>query len=59
MDWTKAEEHLNELTDHYLNKGSLGVSSFLERIYPLRNRFRSGERTPELYNDILNAPDPA
>ncbi len=58
LDWTVAEERLNGLIDRYLHNGSLGVSGFMEHIYPLRNRFKAGERTPELYNDILNAPEP-
>lgn len=58
MDWTKAEEHLNDMMEKYLNKGSLGVSSFMDNVYPLRNRFRAGERTQGLYDAIFAIEEP-
>lgn len=58
MDWGQAEEHLNDMIDKYLSQGSLGVSSFMVRVYPLRNRFKDGERTQDLYDAIMRIPEP-
>lgn len=58
MDWTKAEDHLNDMMDKYLHKGSIGVVLFMERVFPLRDRFRKQERTQELY-DAIFAIEPA
>jgi len=57
LDWEKAKEHLDEITDRYKRLvGVPGVNTSLALtlvMYPLLRRFNSGERTQELYNEML------
>lgn len=48
-----AEEHLIALVQKYLNQGSLGVSHYMEHIHSLWGRFKSGEKTDQLYELIM------
>lgn len=54
MDWAHAEEYLKEMKKAYEEagpSGSLALNLFLKPIYA---RFEIGERTEDLYNDILS-----
>ena len=57
INWEKAKEHLDEITDRYKRLvGIPGVNTSLALIlvmYPLAFRYDSGERTQELYNEML------
>lgn len=53
LDWDLAEEHLKECEEAYTEIGSAGAFALNYVIRPLRDRFNSGERTIELYNEIL------
>ena len=51
-DWDKAEKHLYEMKRGYEEIGPVGRLG-LVFIYPLVKRFESGERTQELYREIM------
>ena len=57
MNWEKAKEHLDEITNRYKRLvGIPGVNTSLALtlvMYPLAFRYDSGERTQELYNEML------
>ena len=53
MDWKKAEEHLNNCESIYTGIGSAGYFALTCVLRPLRDRFNSGERTQELYDEII------
>ena len=57
MNWEKAKEHLDEITNRYKRLVGLpGVNTSLALIlvmYPLAFRYDSGERTQELYDEML------
>jgi len=57
LDWEKAKEHLDEIIARYQRfVGIPGVNTSLALtlvMYPLLRRFNSGERTQELYNEML------
>ena len=57
LDWEKAKEHLDEITDRYKRLVGLpGVNTSLALtlvMYPLLRRYDNGERTQELYDEIL------
>lgn len=54
MDWTKAENWLNEVTGIYVDIGKGGLFALEFSIKPLRLRFQSGERTQTLYDFIMS-----
>ena len=53
MDWMAAELHLTQTISKYLHLGSLGVLHHMNVLHPLWQRFRSGDRTQELYDEIM------
>lgn len=53
LDWKAAEEYLKECEETYAEIGSAGMFAMALVIAPTRDRFNSGERTPELYDDIF------
>ncbi len=54
MDWNKAEQHLKEAEAAYSEIGSAGYFALAFVIRPVRDRFNEGERTQELYDEILD-----
>ena len=53
MDWKKAEDHLKDIRKRYTEIGVSGMPALQVVINPLLIRFENGERTKELYNEIL------
>jgi hypothetical protein len=53
-DWDKAEKHLLTVERAYLESGVGGIFALVMFINPLIKRFNSGERSDELYNEILS-----
>jgi len=53
MDWKEAEKHLEAAESAYASIGSAGYFALSFVIRPLRDRFNRGERTEELYNEIM------
>jgi len=53
MDWVAAESHLKECEQAYSETGSAGLFCIQTVISPCRDRFNKGERSEELYNEIL------
>lgn len=53
MDWEKAEEYLNKMIAEYAAIGSRGLLALQLTLLPLKNRFDSGERTVQLYDEIM------
>lgn len=52
MDWIEARHHLDGLIMDYSRIGPAG-QYMLSILYALRRRYEQGERTDELYNDIM------
>lgn len=53
LDWKKAEEHLYNVLNLYKSIGFTGTFALSITINPLVKRFESGERTEELYDEIM------
>ncbi len=53
MDWNRAEEYLKECEQAYTEIGSAGYFALNTFIKPMRDRFNKGERTQELYDEIM------
>ena len=53
LDWDKAESWLKEIEQMYTEIGSSGYLALNLTIRPLRDRFNKGERTIELYDEIM------
>lgn len=53
MDWEQAESWLKEIEQMYTEIGSSGYLALTIVIRPLRDRFNKGERTQELYDEIM------
>lgn len=53
MDWDKAEKWLKEIEQLYTEIGTSGYFALNLIIRPLRDRFNKGERTKELYEEIM------
>jgi len=54
VDWDKAEQYLKTCESAYAEIGSAGYFALTYVIRPLRDRFNKGERTEELYNEIMD-----
>lgn len=54
LDWQKAEEHLELCEKIYAATGSSGYIALFVVIRPLRDRFNKGERSHELYDEIMS-----
>lgn len=52
MDWEKAKLYLEELAQAYGDIGQAGMFG-LGIIASLKNRYDKGERTQELYDEIM------
>jgi len=53
LDWKKAEENLYNVLNLYKSIGFTGTFALSITINPLVKRFESGERTEELYDEIM------
>jgi hypothetical protein len=53
MDWEKAESYLKVCESAYTETGSAGRFALQFTINPLRDRFNKGERTQELFDEIM------
>lgn len=53
IDWKKAEDHLNFMIDEYKSIGMCGIFGLTLTLYPLKQRYNSGERTQELFDEIM------
>lgn len=53
LDWNIAEKYLEECESEYTKIGSIGQFGLIFTINPLRDRFNKGERTQELYDEIM------
>ena len=54
LDWKKAESHLYLFKQLYEQLGDSGIWGLENTIYPLINRYVQGERTKQLYNEMMN-----
>ena len=54
LDWDKAEQHLKMCEQMYAQIGSQGYFALNNIVRPLRDRFNRGERTVDLYEEIMN-----
>lgn len=52
-NWQAAEKALNDLLEHYTNMGPAGMFG-IRILTPLKSRMDQGERTPDLFNNILD-----
>lgn len=53
MDWVKADRHLQFMIGLYQELGMPGVFGLVTVLRPLEERFLDGERTRELYDEIM------
>lgn len=53
LDWKKAEEHLQFMIGLYEGCGWTGMFGLKFGLWPLKERLLSGERTKELYDEIM------
>jgi hypothetical protein len=53
MDWKKAENHLKQCESAYIGVGKAGMFALRFIIAPIRDRFNQGERSQELYDEIM------
>ena len=53
LDWHEAEEHLKTSEQVYTVFDSAGYLVLTYDIFPLRDRLSKGERTEELWHDIM------
>jgi hypothetical protein len=53
FDWNKAEAHLSACEKEYSVIDTAGFLVLNYVINPLRDRFSKGERTENLYNEIM------
>jgi hypothetical protein len=53
LNWELAEEYLKECEAAYAEIGRSGLLALILTIMPLRDRFNKGERTQELYDEIM------
>lgn len=54
MNWEEAKTHLFTMKEAYEEIGWSGSFGLSMTINPLVKRFESGERTEELYEDIMD-----
>lgn len=53
-DWTAAEKALNDMLEQYANMGPTGMYG-IRILSPLKVRLDQGEKTPDLFNNIVSA----
>ena len=53
LDWAKAEHHLRMVEAAYAETGSAGMLAAQLIIVPCRDRFNTGERSQDLYDEIF------
>lgn len=53
LDWQEAERHLQAVEEAYGSIGMAGSFALTLVINPCRVRFNQGERTQELYDEIM------
>lgn len=53
-NWEKAENWLKEIRDMYTEIGSAGMMALSITINPLFVRFEGGERSGELFDEIMS-----
>ena len=53
MNWKEAEEWLYEIREAYIETGFAGSFALTLTINPLVKRFEDGERTQELFDEIM------
>lgn len=53
-DWKETGIHLVNVIKSLFDQGSIGVSDYMQNVWPLWKRYSSGERTEELKQKILS-----
>lgn len=53
VDWVEALTHLRTAEEIYASIGTAGMLSLVRVIAPLRDRYNAGERSKELYAEIM------
>lgn len=55
VDWDSITLRFNSMIDELFHRGSIGINILVVKVFPLRDRLESGERTEELYSAIEEA----
>lgn len=55
LAWEKAKEHLQETRQRYAEIGASGIPALTLTLNPLLIRYEKGERTRELYDEIMES----
>lgn len=53
LDWAAAEAYLEQLMEAYFSIGTAGYPGLTLFLMPLKARLEAGERSKELYDDIM------
>lgn len=53
--WQRAGQHLTEIIRKHMDHGNIGVLHYTDQIMPLWKRYQDGERTEELFTEIMGA----
>jgi hypothetical protein len=53
QEWAEAKSHIDEIRRLYTSIGVAGIPALRMVIDPLLIRFSSGERTDDLFDDIM------
>lgn len=53
LDWDAAEKTLRRWIEEYEAIGPAGQLALMTALYPMRARFNGGERTQDLYDEIM------
>jgi hypothetical protein len=55
LAWEKAKDHLQETRQQYAEIGASGIPALTLILNPLLIRYEKGERTQELYDEIMES----
>lgn len=53
MDWESAKNYLHTMIAEYASIGAAGRFGLTYTLLPLKKRYENGERTKELYDEIM------
>lgn len=56
-EWRDAGILLNTVVKEHFDRGSIGISDYMANIFPIWNRYNSGERTEDLLTTIQSLKD--
>jgi len=55
LNWDSAKEHLQEIRMRYTEIGAAGIMALTLTLNPLLIRYEKGERTQDLYDEMMSS----